>query len=119
MVCYEVTLAKAGIRDAAEELRRKKALTIRTAKVEKTGRKMPPIISGFQQLTQRTAKFIRWVRRFLWTAMIFSGTPLLPACRLAYGAGIVAAPSPASREPTFFSLSRCRPCSACPVSAPG
>ena len=27
---------------------------------------MPFIISGFQRLTQRTVKFIRWLRRFLW-----------------------------------------------------
>lgn len=66
MVCYEATLAKAGIRNTAEEKRRKKVLTERTAKVEKTGRKMPLIISGFQRLTQRTVKFIRWLRRFLW-----------------------------------------------------
>jgi hypothetical protein len=66
MVCYEAALAKAGIRNTAGEKRRKKVLTEHTAKVEKTGRKMPLIISGFQRLTQRTVKFIRWLRRFLW-----------------------------------------------------
>lgn len=66
MVCYEATLATAGLRNTAEEKRRQKVLTNRTAKVEKTGRKMPFIISGFQRLTQRTVKFIRWLRRFLW-----------------------------------------------------
>jgi hypothetical protein len=66
MVCYEATLAAAGLRNTAEEKRRKKVLTDRTARVEKTGRKMPFIISGFQRLTQRTVKFIRWLRRFLW-----------------------------------------------------
>lgn len=66
MVCYEATLAAAGLRNTAEEKRRKKVLTDRTARVEKTGRKMPFIISGFQRLTQRAVKFIRWLRRFLW-----------------------------------------------------
>ena len=66
MVCYEATLAKAGLRNTAEEKRRKKVLTDRTAKVEKAGRQMPLISSGFQRLTRRTVKFIRWLRRFLW-----------------------------------------------------
>lgn len=66
MVCYEAELAKAGIVNVAEEKRRKKVLTKRTARVEKAGRKMPLIIAGIQRLTQRTVKFIRWLRRFLW-----------------------------------------------------
>ena len=66
MVCYEATLAKTGLRNTAEEERRQKVLTDRTAKVEKTGRKLPFITAGFQRLTQRTVKFIRWLRRFLW-----------------------------------------------------
>ena len=39
MVCYKATLAKAGIRNIAEEKRPKKILTVCIAKVEKTGRK--------------------------------------------------------------------------------
>ena len=35
-------------------------------KLEAAGCKLPNIISGFQQLTQRTVKFIRWLRRFIW-----------------------------------------------------
>ena len=66
MVAYEAELAKAGIRNTAEEKRREKILTERTARVRKAGRKMPLIIEGFQRLTQRTVKFIRWLRRFLW-----------------------------------------------------
>ena len=27
---------------------------------------MPLIMAGFQRLTQRTAKFIRWLRSFFW-----------------------------------------------------
>ena len=61
-----LAVAAAGLRNTAEEKRRKKVLTKRTARVEKAGRKMPFIISGFQRLTQRTVKFIRWLRRFLW-----------------------------------------------------
>ena len=34
--------------------------------MERTGRKMPLIIAGFQRLTQRTVKFIRWLRSFFW-----------------------------------------------------
>jgi len=30
------------------------------------GCKMPLIIAGFQRITQRTVKFIRWLRCFLW-----------------------------------------------------
>ena len=56
MVCYEATLAKAGIQNIAEEKRREKILTERTAKVEKTGRQMPLIISGFQRLCWNTGK---------------------------------------------------------------
>ena len=65
-MCYEAGLAKAGIVNVAEEKRRKKVLTKRAARVEKAGRKMPLIIAGIQRLTQRTVKFIRWLRRFLW-----------------------------------------------------
>lgn len=66
MVSYEAGLAKAGIRNEAEEKRREKVLTRRTERVEKAGRKMPLIIRAFQRITQRTVKFIRWLRRFLW-----------------------------------------------------
>jgi len=34
---------------------------------------MPLIISGFQRFTQRTVKFIRWLRRFLWQTMGVAG----------------------------------------------
>ena len=66
MVHFEAGLAETGISNVAEEKRREKVLTERTARVEKTGRKMPLIIAGFQRLTQRTVKFIRWLRSFFW-----------------------------------------------------
>lgn len=66
MVLFEAGLAETGITNQAEEKRRKKALTERAARVEKSGRKMPLIIAGFQRLTQRTVKFIRWLRSFFW-----------------------------------------------------
>ena len=66
MVLFEAGPAETGISNAAEEKRREKVLTERTARVEKTGRKMPLIIAGFQRLTQRTVKFIRWLRSFFW-----------------------------------------------------
>ena len=34
--------------------------------MKKTGGKMPLIIGGFQRLTHRTVKFIRWLRSFFW-----------------------------------------------------
>ena len=66
MVLFEAGLAETGISNAAEEKRREKVLTERTERVEKTGRKMPLIIAGFRRLTQRTVKFIRWLRSFFW-----------------------------------------------------
>ena len=66
MVLFEAGPAETGISDAAEEKRREKVLTERAARVEKTGRKMPLIMAGFQRLTQRTVKFIRWLRSFFW-----------------------------------------------------
>jgi uncharacterized protein YdeI (YjbR/CyaY-like superfamily) len=66
MVLFEAGLADSGITNQAEEKRRQKVLTERTERVEKTGRKMPLIIAGFQRLTQRTLKFIRWLRSFFW-----------------------------------------------------
>ena len=41
MVCYEATLAKTGLCNTAEEERRQKVLTSRTAKVEKPGANCP------------------------------------------------------------------------------
>ena len=66
MVLFEAGPAETGITNQAEEKRREKVLTERTQRVEKTGRKMPLIITGFQRLTQRTVKFIRWLRSFFW-----------------------------------------------------
>ena len=66
MVLFEAALAENGISNVAEEKRRGKVLTERTERVEKTGRKMPLIIAGFQRLTQRTVKFIRWLQSFFW-----------------------------------------------------
>ena len=66
MVLFEAELTKTGITNQAEEKRREKVLTKRTERMEKAGRKMPLIIAGFQRLTQRTVKFIRWLRSFFW-----------------------------------------------------
>ena len=66
MVLFEAGPAETGISNAAEEKRGEKVLTKRAERVEKTGRKMPLIIAGFQRLTPRTVKFIRWLRSFFW-----------------------------------------------------
>lgn len=66
MVLYEKKLAKEhGIENEAEVERRAKQLAKRTAEVEKVGRKMPAIIRGFQRLTVRSVKFVRWLRKFM------------------------------------------------------
>ena len=41
----------------------------------KTGRKMPYIVSGFQRLTRRTVKFIRWLL-FMIVAGVPDGVPV-------------------------------------------
>ena len=66
MVLFDAGPAETGTINEAEEKRREKFLTERTTPVGKTGRKMPLIIAGFQRLTQRTVKFIRWLRSFFW-----------------------------------------------------
>ena len=66
MVLYEHRLAGAGLRNETEEKRRGQRLTKRTDLAEKAGRKMPSIISGVQWLTQRSVKYVRWLRHFMW-----------------------------------------------------
>ena len=67
MVLYEHELAKSGITNIAEEKRRAGRLQDRTAAAVKEKRFLPTIISGFQRLTQRSVKFIRWLRGYLWS----------------------------------------------------
>ena len=66
MVLFEAGPAETGISNAAEEKRRENVLTELTERVQKTGLKIPLIMAGFQRLTQRTVKFIRWLRSFFW-----------------------------------------------------
>lgn len=66
MVLYENRLSGEGIRNDAEEKRRSQRLEKRTEKALKEGRKMPSIISGVQWLTQRSVKYVRWLRHFMW-----------------------------------------------------
>jgi len=66
MVLYEHSLQEDGIRNTAEEHRRAVRLETRTAKARHAKRPMPLIISGVQRLTQRSVKFVRWLRHLLW-----------------------------------------------------
>ena len=42
-------------------------LSLRTAAAAKEKRALPSIISGVQRLTQRSVKFVRWLRSHLWS----------------------------------------------------
>lgn len=66
-VLHDRALAEAGIVNTAEIKRRQKRLDDLTAEARKAGRIIPLIISGFQRLTQRSVKFIRWLRQNLWS----------------------------------------------------
>ena len=66
MVLYEHGLAQSGITNIAGEKRRAGRLEDRTAAAAKEKRTLPSIISGVQRLTQRSVKFVRWLRSHLW-----------------------------------------------------
>ena len=66
MVLYNNELENGGLRNTPEEKRRAGRLEKRTQKVTKAQRQMPTIISGFQRLTQRSVKLVRWFRHFMW-----------------------------------------------------
>ncbi len=63
LVLFETGLAEASMVNQAEEKRRKKVPKARTARVEKTGRKISLIIAGFQQLILRERYAALWVQR--------------------------------------------------------
>ena len=64
-VLHDRTLADAGIQNTAEVKRRAKRLETLTVSAAAAGRIIPCIIAGFQRLTQRSVKFIRWLRQNL------------------------------------------------------
>lgn len=66
-VLYDQTLAAAGIVNSPEIERRAKRLKALTAHNTAAGRILPRIIYGFQRLTQRSVKFVRWLRQNLWS----------------------------------------------------
>ena len=66
-VLHDQTLADAGIQNTAEVKRRAKRLETLTVSAAAAGRIIPCIIAGFQRLTQRSVKFIRWLRQNLWS----------------------------------------------------
>lgn len=66
-VLHDQNLTDANIVNTAEIKRRAKRLEILTVSAAGAGRLIPSIISGFQRLTQRSVKFIRWLRQNLWS----------------------------------------------------
>ena len=62
-VLHDQTLEDAGIQNTAEVKRRAKRLATLTVSAAAAGRIIPCIIAGFQRLTQRSVKFIRWLRQ--------------------------------------------------------
>ena len=66
-VLHDQTLADCGIVNTAELKRRAGRLGDLTVSATKAGRLIPCIIAGFQRLTQRSVKFVRWLRQNLWS----------------------------------------------------
>ena len=66
-VLHDQTLTDAGIQNTPEFERRAKRLKLLTETAAAAGRVIPLIISGFQRLTQRSVKFIRWLRQNFWS----------------------------------------------------
>ena len=66
-VLHDQTLADSGIVNTAEIKRRAKRLEDLTVSTAAAARLLPRIITGFQRLTQRSVKFVRWLRQNLWS----------------------------------------------------
>ena len=66
-VLHDQALADRGIVNTAEVKRRAKRLAELTVSATKAGRLVPCFIAGFQRLTQRSAKFVRWLRLNFWS----------------------------------------------------
>ena len=83
MVLYERELRqKHGITNEAEDRRRAKRLTEEKAKVTKAGRVLTPLREAIQRCTQRTVKFVRWLRSWLFRDVPYAG--ILNALRKEY-----------------------------------
>ena len=54
-----------GITNEAEDRRRAQRLTEEKEAVHKTGRVLSPLREARQRCTQRTVKFVRWLRSYL------------------------------------------------------
>jgi hypothetical protein len=66
MVLHEHELrVEHGITNEAEDRRRAKRLTQEKKAVKKAGRVLPALREALQRCTQRTVKFIRWLRSYL------------------------------------------------------
>lgn len=73
MVLMEAHLEReAGIRNEAELRRRAARLAAESARYEEQKRQMPELARGIQRLTQRSVKFIRWLRYQLFAPTSYS-----------------------------------------------
>jgi hypothetical protein len=76
MVLHEdLLLREHGIVNEAENRRREKRLKKEQETARKAGRAVPLLRQALQRCTQRTVKFVRWLRVFLfrdapWTAIL-------------------------------------------------
>ncbi len=66
MVLQEYELEKdEGVTNTSEIKRKAKRLELETARLSGKGETMPVLLRGFQRLTQRSVKHIRWLRAYL------------------------------------------------------
>ena len=83
MVLYERELRQEhGITNEAEDRRRAKRLKEEKEAVKKAGRILTPLREALQRCTQRTVKFIRWLRSYLFRDVPY--TSILNALRKEY-----------------------------------
>ncbi len=54
-----------GVTNTSEIKRKAKRLELETARLAGKGETMPVLLRGFQRLTQRSVKHIRWLRAYL------------------------------------------------------
>ena len=83
MVLYELELRQEhNITNEAEDRRRAKRLTEEKKAVAKAGRVLTPLREALQRCTQRTVKFIRWLRSYLFRDVSYPA--ILNALRKEY-----------------------------------
>lgn len=83
MVLQEESLHREhGIRNEAEDSRRARRLRAEETTARKAGHVLPPLRKALQRCTQRSVKFVRWLRSFMFRDVPWSR--MLAALRLLY-----------------------------------